>query len=249
MITSVARKLPKPVKGPLRWFYDKWRLRVTLDRQFVRDLAEYFNLSEREVIYFLKQGLRMHADLWKASRSRSEEEVKEFYTFTPFYIFELAYWHMQRDQRIFRKQVASCAHGDVLDYGGGIGDLCADLAERGLCVTYADVEGRTFEFAKWLFKKRNTSVDVINLSEEGLTKEYDTIICLDVIEHVPTPKELLIQLTSHIKKGGSLIITNLQVDEVLKIHPMHYKVDFSAEEYLGSIGFHKGEFPWLWVKR
>jgi len=72
--------------------------------------------------------------------------------------------------------------------------------------------------------------------------------CIDVVEHVLEPKALLRDLTSHIKKGGFLIITNLYVGEILENHPMHFKVEFGAEEYLKSLGFHKGEFPWLWVK-
>ena len=62
---------------------------------------------------------------------KTEEEVEKFYEITPYYPFELAYWHMQRYQRKFRKEIVNLSFGEVLDYGAGIGDLCIELAKRG----------------------------------------------------------------------------------------------------------------------
>jgi len=247
MLVTLGRKLPKPVQFPLRWVYDKWRLRVTFDNRLIGEMAEYFELSFSEVKHLMKSGIRLNADLWRASHPRNEKEIAHFYAYTPFYVFELAYWHMQQDQRSFRQQIMKASHGNVLDFGGGIGDLSVQLAERELSVTYADIEGKTFDFASWLFQKRNTSIKVVNLSEDGLKEMYDTIICIDVIEHVPNSKETLSMLIDHLNDEGILIITNLEMQEVLDIHPMHNTVNFGAEKYLKAQGLKK-ETPWLWIK-
>ena len=248
MILSIAKKLPKPVRESLRWLYHKWKLRVKWNRSLIKNLAEYFVLSEKEVVFYLKAGVELNAHLWKVLHPRNKEEIEQFYSFTPYYIFELAHWHMQKYQRDFRKEVISHTYGNTLDYGAGIGDLCIELAKKGLSVTYTDVGSRTFEFAKWLFKKHNLSIKMIDVNKESLTQQYDTIICIDVIEHVFDPRELLKDITSHIKKEGHLIITNLNVEEVLENYPMHFKVEFGAEEYLRFLGFYRKEFPWLWIK-
>lgn len=248
MITPLTKKLPEPIKKPLRWLYDKWRLRIIEDGLLMKDLSEYFEMSEKDVRRFLKKGLELNTDLWRAMHPASEEEIKQFYAITPYYIFELSHWHMLKHLRDFRHKVVNRAYGDTLDYGGGMGIFCLDLAAKGLKVSYADVAGRTFEFARWLFEKRNLPIEMVDLSRGGLAKDYDTIICIDVIEHVPQPKVLLKELASCVRAGGVLVINNIQVDKILGTHPMHYKVDFAAEEHLKSLGFRKGEFPWLWRK-
>lgn len=236
--------LKKLLRGP----YHKLGLGVKWDRLLIKDLSEYFSLSKKETIFYLKKATKLNADLWKTFNPKNEQEIREFYSFTPYSIFSLAYWHMKRYQRDFRKKLVKYAYGHTLDYGGGIGDLSIELAKKGLSVSYADVEGKTFEFAKWLFKENNLVIPMIDLNKENLTQHYDTVICIDVIEHVSDPGLLLRDIGSHIKKGGSLIITNLQVEEILEDYPMHFKVEFDAKEYLRSLGFQNKEFPWLWIK-
>jgi 2-polyprenyl-3-methyl-5-hydroxy-6-metoxy-1,4-benzoquinol methylase len=90
----------------------------------------------------------------------------------------LIYWHTRPSQRRFRKEVVRIARGDCLDYGAGVGDLCIELRRKGYNVTYADVGGKTFEFAKWLFERKNVNIPMINLSKQDLEDKYDTIICM-----------------------------------------------------------------------
>ena len=54
-------------------------------------------------------------------------------------------------------------------------------------------------------------------------------------------------LIDHLNDEGILIITNLEMQEVLDIHPMHNTVNFGAEKYLKAQGLKK-ETPWLWIK-
>lgn len=232
-------------KKPLVWIYQKGTLKM--DKDMVQALAEYSNLKQKEVVWLLKRAERLNAALWRILNPKTEKEIEEFYSNSPFYIFELAFWHMKRHQRRFRTKIIKEAEGRVLDFGGGVGDLCIELAKRGLVCDYADLEGRIFDFAHWLFKKRGLNVNMINLSRAGLLKTYDTIFCLDVIEHTPKPKEMLKELTAHLAGKGRLIITNLNAS-VLKKHPMHFPIKFDGEKYLNSLGLSKAKEPWLWIK-
>ncbi len=178
---------------------------------------------------------------------QTEEEIKKFYELTPFYVFDLAYWHMERRQKKFRDEVVEIASGDVLDYGGGIGDLCVKLAERGLNVTYGDVSGATFGFAQWLFEKRGYHIEAIDLEKENLSKQYDTIICIDVIEHLNRQEATLRRISGSLKKEGQLVITLLHGYDHAG-WPMHLKIRFDGDELLKSLGLHKTDKKWLWVK-
>jgi len=251
-VEKVKQLLPLPLRvviRRLRWYiFVSRNQRVSWDRQLVRDIAEYFNLSYKETILLLKLGCKLNALLWNALHPETEEEISRFYKITPFYIFDLAYWHMWKGMRKFSDEILKVADGDTLDYGGGIGGLCIKLAEKGLDITYSDVPGRTFEFAKWLFEKRGYNIRAINLEKEELQDQYNTIICIDVIEHVPNPEDVLYRMASSLRKGGKLIITQLQGLEDVGVHPMHFKMKFNAEELLKSLGLSKTDRKWLWVK-
>ena len=138
-------------------------------------------------------------------------------------------------------------HGDVLDCGGWIGDLSVKLAEKGLNVTYGDASGATFEFAKWLFQRRGCNIEVIDLAEEGLSKRYDAIICIDVIEHIPRLEAILERIAGSLNKEDKLIITCLHGWEH-ESYPMHLEMGFDAEELLNSCGLLKIDKEWLWMK-
>ena len=107
---------------------------------------------------------------------------------------------------------------------GGIGDLCIKLAEKELDVTYGDVRTKNMEFAKRLFEKRGYKIKVLDIVNEfDHLEDYDTILCIDVIEHIPHPEVVLERMTKHLRNNGRLIITEL--------------------------GLSKGHHDWLWIKK
>lgn len=220
---------------------------VVLDRKLVHEITEYLMLSRNETIAMLKLGTRLNALLWHTYHPETEKEIRIFYEITPFYIFDLAYWHMERYQRKFRDKVVEVAYGDTLDYGGGIGDLSVRLAEKGLSVTYGDMPGATLEFAKWLFIKRGYDIKIIDLGKEHPSNQYDTIICIDVIEHVTDPVDTLNRISGSLKDKGKLVITGLR-GYVADTHPMHQKIEFDSEKLLESLGLRKIREDWLWEK-
>lgn len=238
------------IKKLIRILYHKLGLGVKLNESLIKDLEEYFSLNRKQTIFYLKNSKKLNADLWNISNPKTEQEIKEFYTFTPYYVFALAYWHMKKYQRTLRRNMLNNSFGDVLDYGGGIGDLCLDIIKNSQClsITYADVNGKTFDFAKWLFQKHKVSVKMTDLDKEKIQGQYDTIICIDVIEHILEPKTLIKSIVNSLKSNGRLIITNLEIEEVSAEDPMHFKIEFNAKEYLESLGLVNKEFPWLWIK-
>lgn len=244
-VFNIARELPKPIKKPLSWIYERWNLRW--DEETINNLKEYFNLDRKKVMRLLKSSGRISADFWFCLRPRRPEEIKRFYAINPLYIFNLIFWHSTKYQRDLRVKIINLAQGKVLDYGAGVGDLCLKIAEKGLKVDYADLGGETFRFAKWLFKKKNYNIRMIDLDKNEISEKYDTILCIDVIEHVVDPKALLGNLAAHLNDNGKLIITALKPDISGEL-PMHFEMKFNPEEYLKSLGMVETKEPFLWIK-
>lgn len=226
-------------------------------RKLIAGLVEFHNsrsagskLSYADAVCLYKASYWLNNDLWNTLQPQTEQEIRRFYELTPWYPFELVYWHTDPQQRKFRSRVAKLARGTVLDYGGGIGDLSLALARRELEVTYAEVKGRNMEFAQWLFQKSRAPVKVLDLSIENddLAEEYDTIICIDVIEHTPSPRQTLEHLASHLKADGRMIITQLGLTST-DGNPQHIPLDFNAEALMNSLGLVKDQrWPWLWTR-
>ncbi len=246
IIFLLRKRLPEPIKKPLRWIYHKWNIRI--DKDTLNFLKKYYNLPEKDVFRLLRTGGKLSADFWFCSNPKTEEEVIRFYEENPFYVFNLIFWHGTSYQRKLRAELIDLATGRVLDYGGGTGDLSLKLAQKGLKVDYADLQGKTFNFARSFLKENNLNINMINLSKTGISRRYDTIFCIDVIEHVKNPKSLLKNLVQHLKKDGRLIITALHPD-ISKGAPMHFEINFDAEEYLKSLGMEKTKEPFLWIKK
>jgi SAM-dependent methyltransferase len=260
LVEEIGNHLPKPIKIPLARLYQKWNARTVLNKEMIEDLTEFYNMSFKnsesmlcyeEAINLCKVAVRINADLWNILSPKTEDEIKEFYEIIPYYPFELAYWHMKRWQRKFRKEVVSLSFGDVLDYGGGIGDLCIELAKKGLNVTYGDVQGKNGEFAKWLFEKKGYNIKMIDLGKAKIPKNkmFDTMISIDTIEHVPNPEIVLEDIAAHLKPNGKLVITALNCPGETEDNPMHLKMEFDAEELLNSLGIFKTDWDWLWMKK
>ena len=254
MIKKVLRRLPPQIVRIMRSTYDRWNGVVHIDRRMTRDLSEYFGVSYEQAACLLKVGSRLNKETWNILQPQSDEEIMQYYQVNPFYIFSLPYWHMSRAQRQFRREIIRFSMGRVLDYGGGVGDLSLALAQTGLRVTYVDVGGRTFDFAKWFLARRGfaniTLLDGAKDQEKIWAEKYETIVCIDVIEHVMHPAVLIAKMASSLTENGTLIITGLDSKAGNEDHPMHLSINFSPAELLNSFGLYQSEERgWLWVKK
>ena len=94
-----------------------------------------------------------------------------------------------------------------MDFGGGTGDLCIELAQNGMDVTYCDIGEALFNFAQWRFQKRNLSVRMIRELSTAADGSLDGIVSFDAFEHVKDLPEVVGQLVRCLRKGGMLIFS------------------------------------------
>ncbi|MBI2127400.1 MAG: methyltransferase domain-containing protein [Thaumarchaeota archaeon] len=213
----MGRRLPIFVRRPLASAYSYFNglqgKIVIWNRELIETLSRFYGTSPADIKRMLKNAGRLIEETWEQAGPKTEEEEVELYKKIPYYPAQLAYWHMSLQQRRFRNWVISQCKGTVLDYGAGIGDLSLALWRRGHKVTYLDMRGSQNErFAKFLFEKNRADVKMILLDYKSQVPElgtYDTIVCLDVIEHVPDAKETIKTFRKHLAENGRLIATNI----------------------------------------
>ena len=179
----------------------------------VRDhLAEYLQLTLEQVDQRLPDGkddlAALHPGAFQA------DQATEFYETTvgTGHLFELAAWHLSSSDYIadtLRLQ-ADFARGTVLDFGGGIGThaLAAAALDSVDRVHFVDLnpENRAFVWSRavalGLDQKMSVHRDLADLSGQS----FDTVVCLDVLEHLPDPSDQLKQFHSFMNEDGRALL-------------------------------------------
>ena len=121
---------------------------------------------------------------------------------------------------------------DILDFGGGWGTLARVIAKEN-CAIQIDIYDKYP--SRYAIEKNNAFsniqyVDVIN-------KEYDCLLCMDVLEHVTEPLRYLDEMIGLVKKDGYLFIAN-NFHPVIQCHlktTFHFRYTFKYFAYLMGI--------------
>lgn len=99
---------------------------------------------------------------------------------------------------------------NVLEIGAGIGNLTAKVLPRH-SYTASDIDPLHLEFLKTRFSQSNrVTVRELNVEDaaatDGLENRFDTVICLNVVEHVERDEQALQNINRTLMPGGNAII-------------------------------------------
>jgi SAM-dependent methyltransferase len=98
--------------------------------------------------------------------------------------------------------------GKILEVGAGIGNFTTLLTQKGV-VTAIDLD-RTYVYSlkKRLGKKVVVGFGDVEKGKYFFTKsaKFDTIVCLNVLEHIKSDKKVLQNMYSQLTPGGKLIL-------------------------------------------
>ena len=175
-------------------------------------LGSYLNLSIEDVDQRLPSSTEELADLHPGAFRA--EDATAFYedTVGTGHLLELAAWHLSSADYIadtLRLQ-GMFARGQVLDFGGGIGThaLSAALLPQVDHVWFVDLNPHNRSFvqqradALGISHKLSTHRDLA----ETAAVRFDTLVCLDVLEHLPDPSAQLLEFHSRMQTGSVALL-------------------------------------------
>jgi len=135
------------------------------------------------------------------------------------------------NREAFSDYIAAHQPKRIADYGGGFGALARKIAVKSPGTSIEIIEPFPSDLAISLTKKYKT----ISFVQE-LTGQYDFIVALDVLEHVPAPLELVYLLATHCKPNGFLLLANCFYP-VIKCHlPCTFYLRESFDFLLSQMG-------------
>ncbi len=165
------------------------------------------------------------------------ERMACFYSETDAFVFELTVGHMRKackkiDQRVIESVSEYSDGAHMLCLGDGIGTDSLRFAKAGFNVTYFEFEGPSSQFAERRFAREGVveKVNVINSIGGIPHSSFDVVICREVLEHVPKPKQVIKDIRKYANKKGICVITE-SFSRIEDKFPTHIA---SNEKYAGK---------------
>jgi 2-polyprenyl-6-hydroxyphenyl methylase/3-demethylubiquinone-9 3-methyltransferase len=105
----------------------------------------------------------------------------------------------------------------VLDLGCGAGILSESLSKAGACVTAIDPAANLIDVAKEHARQGNLEIDYINADaaqyaschQKSCAKKFDVITCMELLEHVADPGELIAICKNLLAKNGLVFFSTI----------------------------------------
>ena len=126
---------------------------------------------------------------------------------------ELSFSHLAGSMLLDFIEPELSTEKEYLDFGSGSGDMALCMLKKGYKVAVYDVADNRLESLKQTLNNYDYFLGVMT---KGSTKLFDTILMIDVIEHI-LPEELdetLFFIKSKLKPGGTLIISTPNNEDV-----------------------------------
>lgn len=178
--------------------------------QLKQHLQEFLHLDAQTIENRLATGMQEMAELghkdfdWEQATAFYREKVQEIY------LFELGSWHLVSHDYIgdTLRLVTHYAQGRVLDFGGGIGThaIGAALSPNVNQVVYVDINPINRDFVEFRSKQLGLDKKIVLSGEIPDLEVFDTIVCFDVLEHLPDPVEQLLMFHESLDHGGKIIL-------------------------------------------
>lgn len=115
---------------------------------------------------------------------------------------------------------------DILDIGCGGGLVCEPMARLGANVTGADADPKAIEVAIEHAAQNGLDINYENKPAEKITKKFDVVLALEIIEHVSAPDEFVKNCAALCKDDGLVIFSTLNRT------PKSYMLGIVAAEYI-----------------
>ncbi len=172
---------------------------------YTKETSESIKRKHHEAVNS-EQGI----DVFNQQAELSKDKVEKFYKQCQYYLYELPLWNAETNRpaylyAIMKPYLKKYSCHKVMDFGGGTGDLCIELAKHGYDVTYCDIGEHVSNFARWRFDRRKFNVTMVNNLDALKGQAFDAVISFDCFEHIKDLEGIVVQLGNLVRPGGLLI--------------------------------------------
>lgn len=94
----------------------------------------------------------------------------------------------------------------VLEIGSGIGNITELLLAKKRIVIPSEINHKFVKILNKRFSKKAIFLDVTNINVKKITQKFDTIIAVNVLEHIKNDQKALINISKILGRNGLLII-------------------------------------------
>ena len=159
-------------------------------------LMEFLSLKEKDLNEFLENA---KMDLANLHPGNNVSKTKDFYQdiVGDKHLADLAAWHLSSKVYIADtlKLQQRFSRNLVLDFGGGIGThaLANAMSSEVEHVFFVDINKTNRNFVEYRSKKLGVQkkISFFKTVQQTETSKFDTIVCLDVLEHLSNPASQL----------------------------------------------------------
>lgn len=121
--------------------------------------------------------------------------------------------HINPARTDYVKSFVNLKGKSVLDVGCGGGVLSEAMAENGAKVTAIDLAEDSLEVAKLHLYDNDYKIDYQKISIEDFAEHheasFDVIVCMEMLEHVPSPQSIVNACAKALKPGGWMFLSTL----------------------------------------
>jgi len=117
----------------------------------------------------------------------------------------LGYFDLARNYRNYQLDlIRKFVGGNILEVGPGRGEIIENFISADNKITMIDTDEEMCKVIRERFK--NSDVRILNSNISSLEEKFDTILYMDVIEHIENDIKELDQAISKLNKNGKLVI-------------------------------------------
>jgi len=214
----------------------------------VEDLVGYTGLAHDDVVALVRRQHENFRTEWHAFPSRVRKDAW-FYLASRTYLFGNAEHDGEGIAEVLNTLLPPPR--EILDFGGGTGNLALALASKGHRVDYVERSALQKDFVRFRIEKYGFGgrVRVVDQWDPLRPDAYDLVCAMDVFEHLDALRETLASILSAIRREGMLaenapFVRNIQ-------NPMHHEGASVFHDLMTESGFvceHDSELFRLWER-
>jgi hypothetical protein len=200
----------------------------------VDDLVGYTGLERGQVVALIHRRHENFRTEWHAFPPAVRSEAW-FYLASRTYLFANAVHETAEIKDALAGFLADSS--DVLDFGGGTGNLALALASNGHTVDFVERSALQKDFVRFRIEKHKfgSRLRVLDQWTPFESDAYDLVCAMDVLEHLDTLEETLASLLPAIRPSGTLAENSPFVRNIQ--NPMHHEGEAAFLHLMRREGF------------